>query len=364
MKLLQFATCALALVSTTTAAPARAGDQVAVPAATVDLAPVQVGVKSPPMWLFSKDGKRLIVLGTQLPLPESGVLVTGSVRDYIRQSEVVLTGPGLRTGDGVGMLKGLTLVSSMRNAQKNPGGRTLSEVVPAQTYDKWVVLKARYIGKDAGVEKQRPMYAAYALYSAALKQHGLTDVPSLGAVIAKATRDSGLERLDARYSLPNDNLRRTLKEFDVAADADAQCLDRTLDVLQAYLEFAPVAAEAWAAGDIQRYRDAEQRYVPIEGCWARLTNEAMARSSGVDDPYANVDATWLAAVRNALRNNATVFSTLPARDLINATGLAKALRDDGFAVTPLFTDVPTQSGTSTPDPRTAAKLAKDLAHRH
>lgn len=301
-----------------------------------ELAPVQVGVKSPPLWLFSKGDKKLIVLGTQLPLPDSGILVKDAIRDHIRRSDVVMTGPGLRAGDGVGLVRGLTMISSMQRAQKNTSGRRLADVLPHQSYERWLALKATYIGRDDGVERKRPMYAAYSLYTAALKRNGMTDIPSTGAVIAKETRDAGLQRLDARYRLPTDGLRKAVKQFDVPLDSDVACMEKTLDSLEANLLFSPAAAEAWSVGDMQRYRDIERRYVPIDSCWARLTNEAMARSSGVADPYGMVESTWLETLHRAFETNNTVFSTLPARDLVDATGLARKLQEDGYSLTALF----------------------------
>lgn len=305
---------------------------------TQDLAAVQVNVKSPPIWLFSKGDKKIIILGTQLPLPVSGVVITDSIHNYIENSDAVLTGPGLRPGDDVGLFRGLTLVSSMRKAQRNKDNKTLAQVVPADAYRRWEILKAKYIGRDSGVERFRPMYAAYELYAASLKRNGLTDTPMLGPVIAKATNAAGMQRVDARYSLPSDNLRRKIKEFDVAEADDVGCFVHTLNVLEAYLEYSPAAAEAWAVGDMARYRSAEKQYVPIDGCWERLTNEAIGRSSGIADPYAKVDSTWHAAVMAALAAHNVVFTTLPARDLVKGTGLAAKLRQDGFAVSALFSE--------------------------
>jgi hypothetical protein len=307
-----------------------------VPAQIVDLPRVAVGVKSPPMWLFSKGGKKLVVLGTQLPLPKSGVLVTESIRDYIGKSDAVLTGPGLNAGDSVGFLQGLTLIASMRKAQRNADGRSLSEVVPPDVYSRWKVLKAKYMGNNRGVEELRPMYAAYELYEAALKHHALTDTATLGGIIAKATKDAGLKRVDARYALPVENLRKTVKAFEVPAVEDLQCFTSTIDGLEAYLEYSPIAADAWSVGDVERYRLVESQYRPIPACWAQLTNEAIGRSVGVPAPYAIVDAVWLSAVHSALASHDVVFTTMPARDLIQGTGLAARLRADGFAVTELF----------------------------
>lgn len=306
--------------------------------AVVDLAPLSVGVKSPPLWLFSRGGKQLVILGTQLPVPESAVIITRSIEDYVGQAGAVLTGPGLRTGDGVGFMRGLTLVSGMRKAQRNAVGRALEEVLPAETYADWQSHKSRYIGRDSGVERMRPMYAAYELYTAALKQNGLTDTPVLGGIIEKASRAAGLRRIDARYSLPNDNLRQTLRSFEVPESEDLACLQNTLSHIDAYISSSPAAAEAWAAGDMRRYRVAEMSYTPIETCWARLTNEAISRSGGVSDPYERMSSTWLAAVFEALEAHEVVFSTLPTRDLVQGTGLAAELREAGFTASELFSE--------------------------
>jgi hypothetical protein len=296
-------------------------------------------VKSPPLWLFTKGSKQIIVLGTQLPLPESGVVVTEPIKTYIAQSQAVLTGPGLKSGDSVGFLQGLTLVGSMRKAQRNDDGRTLSEVVPADVYSRWMILKSKYLGRDSGVEELRPMYAAYQLYTAALKQRQLTELPKqLGSVIGKATDAAGMERVDARYSLPVENLRKTVKAFNVPHADDERCLEQTLRTLEAYLEYSPAAADAWSVGDMERYRAAEGQYTPIEACWARLTNEAIGRSVGVAKPYDLVDSTWYSAVSKYLLSYDRVFTTLPARDLLNGTGLAGRLRADGFTVTELFAE--------------------------
>ena len=302
-----------------------------------DLPPVTVPtVKSPPLWLFTKGDKQIIVLGTQIPLPESGVVVTAPIKAYVTQSQAVLTGPGLKAGDGVGWLRGLGMVRAMRKARQNDGGRTLSEVVPADVYERWRSLKDMYLGKDSSVEKLRPMYAAYELYIAALEQHQMTENSNLGSVIADAASAAGMDRVDARYSLPVRNFRKTVKAFDVPDAEDIHCLDQTLRTLEAYFEYSPAAADAWSVGDMERYRAAEAQYVPIEACWARLTNEAIGRNVGVAKPYDQVGPAWYAEMNRNLAFHDRVFTTLPARDLLEGTGLANQLRVDGYQMTELF----------------------------
>lgn len=307
------------------------------PGSVTDLPTISVAAsKSPPMWLFSKGGKKLVVLGTQVPLPRDGIVVKSEIDAYVRRSQAVLTGPGLRTGEDVGLFAGMMMLGSMRKAMRNPGDRTLSEVVPPDEYRRWLSLKAKYLGNDRGVEKLRPMYAAFKLYGAALKHSDLTETSKVGPIIVQSAEAIGLQREDARYNLPSHDLKATLKAFDVEPARDLACFTSTLEQLESYMQFAPAAADAWAVGDMVRYKLAEDGYVPLDGCWARLTNASIARSAGVSDPYKAVDATWLAAVRRALAQHDVVFSTLPARDLVYQSGLAAALRAEGYEMTPLF----------------------------
>jgi hypothetical protein len=72
----------------------------------------------------------------------------------------------------VGILSRLTMLPSLIGARNNPDGKTLQDVVPPDLYARWLVLKAKYLGDADGVEKWRPLFAAFELYRKAISKVG------------------------------------------------------------------------------------------------------------------------------------------------------------------------------------------------
>ncbi|MBB1061168.1 TraB/GumN family protein [Marilutibacter spongiae] len=345
-----FACCLAAMVFPGVTNPrARSEDALAAPSSSAAAPPLLDAVtvtpsQSPPLWLFTRGARRIIVLGTQAPLPRDAVLVSDTIQRYIAESDIALTAPGILAGDSGGIMQGITLWSAIRKARRNPDGRTLDQVLPSQSYAHWQSLKQKYIGNDSGVEKLRPMYAAFELYRAAMAQHGLSDEPVVGKLLADALEATGRKRVDARYAIPVGNRRLAAKAFEVNPARDVECLEQTLEHLEAYLEFSPGAADAWAAGDLERYRNAEALYTPIHQCWAELTNEAIATATGVPAPYQMRDTAWLKALDDALSRYDTVFTTLPARDILMHQGMAARLEALGYAIKELSNADPVPPG--------------------
>lgn len=162
--------------------PLAAGAQAAAPTAAVelpevrDLAPIVVsGVQpGPGMWRVSRDGRVLHLLGTLSPLPRDIDWISRDVEAVIAQSQEVLQPPSVAVDSGVGMFRSVLLIPSALKARRNPDGKILDEVVPADDYARWSALKARYIGRNKGVEKWRPIFAARELCQAAIWKSGLS----------------------------------------------------------------------------------------------------------------------------------------------------------------------------------------------
>ena len=110
-----------------------------------DLAPMAVsGVQpGPGLWKVSRDGRTLWVLGTLAPLPKRMEWRSQEVEDTIAQSQELLLPPMLSLDTGRGRFRTLFLLPALFKAAKNPDGGTLQEVVPADQYARWAVLKAR-----------------------------------------------------------------------------------------------------------------------------------------------------------------------------------------------------------------------------
>ncbi|MEO5962595.1 MAG: TraB/GumN family protein, partial [Thermomonas sp.] len=104
----------------------------------------------PGLWLVRKGGHDLWILGTLNPLPAGMQWQSKQVEDVIANAQEVIRPPMVSFDVKAGFFKKLTLLPSMLGARKNPDGRTLEQVVSPQSYARWKVLKARYIGKDGG----------------------------------------------------------------------------------------------------------------------------------------------------------------------------------------------------------------------
>src|SRR5688572_12015468 len=126
----------------------------------------------PGMWTVRHGDHVLHVLGTVSPLPRRMEWTSAGVESAIAGSRVVIAAPAVVVDADIGIFRGMALLPAMLRARNNPGKRPLREVVSPELYARWEVLKARYMGRDRGVEKRRPLLAAQELYEAALRRSG------------------------------------------------------------------------------------------------------------------------------------------------------------------------------------------------
>jgi hypothetical protein len=135
----------------------------------------------PGLWkvtLPAADGRVLWILGSYAPLPKKMKWRSRELESVMDQSQELLAPPDVDAK--IGPLGGLTLLPTLVGVRNNPNGERLEEVVPAELYERWRPLKARYIGRDDDVEKWRPIFAAQELYLKALRQSGSSPTASCG----------------------------------------------------------------------------------------------------------------------------------------------------------------------------------------
>src|SRR3546814_15920850 len=90
-------------------------------------------------------------------------------------------------------------------------------MVTPELYARWQVLKARYMGRDRGVEKRRPILAAQELYEAAMRKSGLDLDNVVGKVVEKAARRAHVPIVPAEVKLVIEDPTSVLKEFNASA---------------------------------------------------------------------------------------------------------------------------------------------------
>lgn len=319
------------------AAPAWAQETNASASASASAAPEQVLVvgqrPGPGLWKVSKDDHVLWVFGTYAPLPVQMQWRSQEVEAIIAQSQEILGTPGMHMSVGwADSLNILTALPSLIGARKNVNGESLQEVVPPEVYARWTILKAKYIGKDSGVETLRPVFAADELFTKATSKSGLTSGAAVENRIFTIAKEHKLKVTSTGFSIPLENPRGALKDFKKSALDDLDCFTKTIDRLETDLEGMRTRANAWAIGDVAKMR-ALTYPDQAEACRSAVTNSAWMKGlKGAEDLDARAKASWLAAVDKAMAANRSTFAVLPVARAMNAGGYLDALKEKGYTV--------------------------------
>ncbi|SDY33354.1 Uncharacterized conserved protein YbaP, TraB family [Lysobacter sp. yr284] len=285
----------------------------------------------PGLWKVTRGGHVLWILGTVTPLPKDMTWLSRQVEATIADSQEVIAPPSVSFGTELGVFRTMMLIPTALKARKNPDGKTLEEVVPADLYARWSALKARYIGRDGGVEKWRPIFAAQELYEAAIKQSGLSLKGVVQPLVEKAAKQHGVPVIEARVTLKIDDPKATLKEFADSAMDDRECFAKTLSRIETDLEAMRARGNAWAVGDIATLRTLPQGD-QYRTCLEALAATGVARRLNLGDLRQRVSANWLERAQEAIARNNSTFASLPVADLLENGGLLDKLRDAGYTV--------------------------------
>lgn len=285
----------------------------------------------PGMWRVSKDDHSLWVLGTLSPLPSGITWQSEEVRSVLEQSDQVLGSPGLVVDADIGVFKGLMLLPSALKAGKNPDGKTLKDVLPADVYARWAALKPRYFGRDRGIEKKRPILVAGELYAKANRKAGLGQKPVITPVIDEVLKRRKMKITPTTLKMMLVDPKTAIKDFTREGVDDLECFRSALDRVEKDLPAMVDRANAWSVGDLDALRA-----LPSEkqagACISALTSGEFARKRGLSDVEARVRAQWLETAEGALRNNRVTFATLPIAELLKPDGYLSYLSAKGYQV--------------------------------
>lgn len=300
----------------------------------VDLAPVVVsGVQpGPGLWqVRAPNGNTLWILGTVTPLPKKIDWRADEVKAVIASADAVLSSPGWTVDADVGFFGRLTLIRPAMKAAHDPEGRRLEQILPPDVYARWLRLKPPYLGRDRGVEKDRPLVAATRLYVAALDRIGLEQRSPVTKVLEKAYKARGLKPVETRLVIKVDDPRRALKEMQANALDDVQCLERTMDRVEHELPLLVERTNAWSVGDVEALRRLSTTG-PYDACVGAITRSAFGQRRGLGDLDARAAQTWMRAAQKGLTDHKVVFATVPVYLLVSPTGYLERLKQAGYSV--------------------------------
>lgn len=286
----------------------------------------------PGLWKVSKGEHALWILGTVSPVPKGMDWYSPQVERVLAQSQEIIGAPGFVSSVGAGgMFKMAFAIPTMLRARRNPDGKTLGDVLPADLYARWSLLKPVYLGNDMSVEQWRPVFAAAELYQAAIKRTGLIAGTGVGKRIGEVEKEHKIKRTSTMIRTEIKDPKGLAKSFARAELDDVQCFRSVLDRLELDVANAAQRANAWAGGDIVELTRLFRRG-DVMPCFEAMANTEAARSLGLEDAIARSQLLWLQAAEAALVANHTSFATLPVGELLQANGLLARLQAKGYAV--------------------------------
>lgn len=301
--------------------------------ATFDEVLVTGDQPGPGLWKLTKtfaDGEHVLwILGSHTPLPKKISWRSHNVEFVIAESQEVLTDSSVDAN--IGFFKSMTLLPSLIGVRNSPNDEKLKDVIDPAIYARWLVLKDKYIGRDNGVEKWRPIFAAQELYSNALKKSDLSSENIVWPVVEKAAKKHKLKITTPKIEIEIEKPRAAIKEFKKSSLADAECFAKTIERLETDLDVMRARANAWATGNVKKLR--EMTHVDqLTACIAAVMNAQMVHERGYDDLPDRMAAAWLQSAEAALVRNKSTFTVLSISEIYKSDGLVANLKARGYAL--------------------------------
>ncbi len=301
--------------------------------AIIDMAPVAVSGRQPGpgMWRVVNGDNVLWILGVTTPLPRDIEWKSDDVEAVLWHADAVLGMPGVVVDADIGFFGKLMLAPSALKAARNPGDAMLQDVLPADVYARWRMLKPRYLGNDRSIEKKRPIVAAGELYAAAMEQAGLGTRPVVTPVLDRVMKRRKLDYTKTSLQIHIDDPKAAVAEFRNERLEDVQCLSGVMTAVERDIPLMTARANAWSLGDVDALRAMPYRN-PQWACLSAFSHSAAARNRGYDDVEVRIKAQWLKVADAALGKQRITLALLPVDLLLAPDGYLAALRGKGYQI--------------------------------
>jgi hypothetical protein len=301
------------------------------PLATLETVVVTGIQPGPGLWQIRRSDHTLWVMATLSPLPKRVDWEPRELDALVARADRVLDLPGVNVDADVGFFGGLRLLPSALRARKNPDDKTLSDVLPPALYARWEVQKAKYLGRDRGIEQRRPLFAAYALMDEALDDLDLKRENIVWDRVERIAKRNDREIVPVNVKIRIDDPRDALKEFETSGIDDIGCMEATLARLESDTSNMVERANAWAVGDLQTLEELEFDS-ELRACVLALLGTDALKKRGFDDLPRRVVAEWVRVAEESLADHATTVAVADYQVLTNDDGLLPAMRAKGYTI--------------------------------
>jgi hypothetical protein len=295
----------------------------------------------PSMWKVTKGGNTLWVIATHTPVPENMKWRARGIKETVASAQEVLSPPSAGVSmKQMGTLRTLALLPMIPMAmegRKNPDGVRLKELIPPETYARWLVLRDKYIvennteDESKDIERWRPVFAAQELYNEAIKKNGMTQTSPVWKLVSSEAAKSKVKVTPVEFEFPIEDPFGAIRDLNKSRLDDVDCFSKTIDRIDAELSVMRKRANAWARGDIDALRSLpwqDQR----EACSNAIRNAAFVRKLGAKDIALQIEKTWVEQAEKSLAANAVTVAVLPLSDVLSQTTYLAKLKAKGYAV--------------------------------
>jgi hypothetical protein len=335
--------CAVGLTAAAALAPARAqSPEEGAPNEAPEEVLVTGEYPGPGMWKITRaddpEHHTLWILGTPPPVPKKMKWKSKDVEAAVLSSQEILLPSSIQVkpDEKIGFFKGLSLLPAALGARKNPDKDRLQDLLEPDIYARWLVQKKKYLGRNDGIEKFRPIVAAYKLRGEAFDDLKLRERGLVEDAIEKLARKHKIEMTVPAIEFPikTNEIKAKIKEFAREPLADAECFAQTLDLVEALAdrETMELRATSWAIGDVHTLLATPPLPNPNVACEAAVMGSQVAQELIPSDLRERLRAAWLQAAEKSLAQNRSTFALLPIAELTSSRSPLEALRAKGYSV--------------------------------
>jgi hypothetical protein len=292
----------------------------------------------PGMWKVTKGNNTLWVIGIHTPLPQKMKWRAKGIREVVAGAQEVLAQPGtVVTTKQIGIFRAITLIPSALEARKSPDGAKLKELVPDETYQRWLALRDKYIDENntddesQDIERWRPMFAALELYSKAITKSGMTQTSPVWAEVSRIAKLNKVKITEVTVEPQINDPRGAIRELNKTRLNDIDCFTKTIDRIESELIVMRKRANAWASGDVEVLRSTPWRD-QREACSNAIREATFVQKLGVKDIAAQIENTWLAQAEKSIAANATTVAVLSMDQALSKTNYLAKLKAKGYVV--------------------------------
>lgn len=295
----------------------------------------------PPLWKVTQGDHTLWILPLVSVVPKDMDWDDSRVAALIAASDEVIEPPGVSLGVSKRLLLNpLNWIRGPRLYQRlsrNPGGKSLREILPPDLWERYAALRQRYFPRDGDVETLRPAFAIARMNTLILKEENLTGPGGIEKHVEKLidkqrslrrTQVEIEEQVQGSYADLSARLGKLVDSLP--KDNELACFGTQLDLYERHIDDMKRVANAWATGDAHDI-DSLSTLGELEDPCTQLL---LASSEGdyMEKLVTQSSQRWLEAADRALAHNRSTFAVLPMIHISGARSLIDLLKTRGYEV--------------------------------